>query len=96
MVSDATTFAVVGLGTVLLGAYIRVRRRAGLLANYDGSADSEHAAVHGGNVVVVIGAFMVAYGIADHQWGLPEGAGVGAALVVVALAFLAAARAQGY
>lgn len=96
MVSDATTFTALGLGIALLGAYIRVRRRAGLLANYDGSADPEHAAVHGGNVVVAIGAFMVAYGVADRQWGLPEGAGVGAALVIVALAFLAAARAQGY
>ena len=73
MLDDATvaalTFAGVGVLVAALGAYIRVRRRAGLLANYDGSADPDYAAVHAGNV---------------------------AALVVTALAFVAAARAQGY
>lgn len=95
MVSEATTFALVGSGIALLGAYIRVRRRPGLLANYDGTTDPEYAAVHGGNSVFLVGAFMVAFGAADRLWNLPAGSTAAATIVVVVLAFLAAARAKG-
>ena len=95
MVSDATTFAVLGIGIALLGAYIRVGRRAGLLANYDGTTDPEYAAVHGGNAVFLVGAFMVTYGAADQYWGLPAWSTAVAIVVIVALAFLGAARAKG-
>ena len=100
MVSDATvaalTFAGVGVLVAALGAYVRAGRHANLLANYDGSADPDYAAVHAGNVVALTGALMVGYAAAQYYWRLPEWTVLVAALVVTALAFLAAARAQGY
>lgn len=92
----ALTFAGIGALVALLGAYVRVRRRADLLANYHGGTDPEYAAVHAGNAVVVAGLLMVAYGAATWRWGLPEWTVLGVALVVTAGALWAAARAQGY
>lgn len=100
MPDDATlaalVFAGIGALVAILGAYVRVERRADLLANYHGTTDPEYAAVHAGNSVVVSGAFMVGYGIAMYRWGLPEWTVLVVALVVTAGALWAAARAQGY
>ena len=100
MVSDSTfaaaTFVVVGFFVVLLGAYIRIHRRADLLANYDGSADPDEAAVRAGNVIVVVGVAMLAYVAVDWYWRLPESAVLALTIVIIALSFVAAARAQGY
>ncbi|WP_232703196.1 hypothetical protein [Halobacterium wangiae] len=100
MADDATvaalTFAGVGVLVAALGVYIRVRRRADLLANYDGTADPEYAAVHAGTVVALAGAFMVGFAGAQYYWRLPEWTVLVTALVVTSLAFVAAARAQGY
>lgn len=92
---SALVFAGVGVLIATAGAYIRLWRRADLLANYDGSADSDHAAVHAGNVVVVTGVLMVAYGAAHYHWRLPEWSVLVVAVAVTILAFVAAARAQG-
>ena len=96
MTTDALVFAAVGVLVAATGVYVRVRRRAGLLANYDGTADPEYAAVHAGNAVAAAGAAMVAYAAADAYWRLPEWAVFAPILAVAALAFLAAARAQGH
>jgi hypothetical protein len=92
---SALTFADIGVLVAALGAYIRVRRRADRLANYDGTADPEYAVVHAGNGVALAGTVMVAYGVAGYYWRLPEWTVLVAALGVTALSFLAAARAQG-
>lgn len=88
-------FATVGVFVAGCGAYVRVRRRADLLANYDGSADPEYAAVRAGNAVVAAGLVMVAYAAVDYYWRLPESAVLAPIVGVTALAFLAAARARG-
>lgn len=89
-------FIGVGAFVAALGAFIRVRRRADLLANYSPRVDPEHAAVRAGNVVALTGLFIVAVGATERYVGLPVGSSIAATLVVVALAFVAAARAQGY
>lgn len=91
----ALTFAGIGLLVAALGAYVRVSRRADLLANYDGTTDPGYAAVHAGNAIAVVGVVMVGYGVATYQWGLPEWTVLAVALAVTAGAFWAAARAQG-
>ena len=95
MTTDALGLAAVGALLVAVGGYVRVRRRADLLANYDGTADAAYAAVHAGNAVAAAGAVLVAYGAVDAYWGFPEWAVFAPILAVVALAFLAALRAQG-
>lgn len=100
MASDAVTagwtFVAVGVGVAVLGAYIRSRTRADLLANYHGATTPEYAAVHGGNAVAATGVLFAAYGVALATWGLPEWTIVPLALAVMAGALWAAARAQGY
>mgnify|MGYP006311228055 CR=1 FL=1 len=100
MASDATvaaaTFVAVGVLVALLGAYVRVHRRADLLANYHGATSPEYAAVHAGNAVAATGAFFAAYGVALYVFALPEWTVLVAALVATAGAFWAAARAQGH
>ncbi|MFB6271094.1 MAG: hypothetical protein ABEH83_14210 [Halobacterium sp.] len=100
MPDDATTAAwtlvAVGALVAALGAYVRVRQRADLLANYHGATTPEYAAVHGGNAVAATGLFVAAYGAAMLVWGLPEWTVFVAALGVMAGALWAAARAQGY
>lgn len=96
MTTDSLVLAAVGVLLVAVGVYVRVRRRADLLANYDGTADAEYAAVRAGNAVAAAGAVLAAYGAADAYWAFPEWAVSVPILAVVALAFLAAARAQGH
>ncbi|CQH61549.1 uncharacterized protein HHUB_3481 [Halobacterium hubeiense] len=96
MPTDSLVLAAVGVLLVAVALFVRVRRRADLLANYDKSADPEYAAVHAGNAVAAAGAVLVAYGAADAYWEFPEWTVFVPILAVVALAFLAAARAQGY
>ncbi|MFB6072118.1 MAG: hypothetical protein ABEJ88_04030 [Halobacterium sp.] len=92
----AWTFLAVGVGVAAVGAYIRVRRRADLLANYHGATSPEYAAVHAGNAVAATGAFVAAYGYAMLRFGLPEWTVLVASLAVTAGALWAAARAQGH
>lgn len=100
MPDDATVaawvFVVVGALVAALGALIRLRRRADLLANYHGATTPEYAAIHGGNAVAATGLFVVAYGAAMLVWELPAWTVFVVSLVVMAGALWSAARAQGY
>jgi len=92
----AWVFVVVGALVAALGALIRLRRRADLLANYHGATTPEYAAIHGGNAVAATGLFVVAYGAAMLVWELPAWTVFVVSLVVMAGALWSAARAQGY
>lgn len=99
MVPDGSLAAALFVGTgflvALLGAYVRVERRVDLLANYDGETDPEYAAVHAGNAAVAAGLVTVGFGVYVALDGVSGGPLAAYTLVVTALAFLAAARAQG-